>query len=423
MSAADEFLEGVDARGYRKAQADLDKRLPVGVQLKDGQGFVTVEVEDVPRDDSYDWILDHHPAVDRDTHEIDESVPVEIGSWQMGYTVGSGDNREARAHDLHRFKAKVRVRRPGVRLSRSYTEDLCKMVRKRKAVEPVEAAGPWLVVSLADLQLGKGDFGGTPVTLERVGNALDSIAAMVKRLKPAGVAIVDLGDLCEQVSCFYDSQTHTVDLNLTQQIEVATDVMLSAVEAVLKWTARVLVGAVPSNHGEFRVGKATVATDRARDNIDLVIAHNVSRVVAANPERYGHVEVWTPPLTGGDPYVLTLDLDGVMVGFTHGHQVKQMGKGRMAGLEQWWHNHQWTDRKRPKGENLPTIADCDIVVTGHGHTLMISEQTGKLLIQSPAAETGSEYYTTSTGGRSSAGVLTFQVSDRWAMLANHFEMV
>ena len=278
-------------------------------------------------------------------------------------------------------------------------------------------------MNIADLQLGKADFGGTPVTLERVGNAFDLLRAMVKDVRPAGVAMVELGDICEQVSCFYDSQTYTVDLNLTEQIETADNVMLEGVHSVFEYAPRVLVGAVPSNHGEFRVAKGTTATDRARDNIDLVIANNLAKIMAANPDRYGHVEVWKPPTQGGDPYVLTLDLDGVMVGWTHGHQVKAMGKGRMAGLEQWWHNHQWSDRKRPRGENLPTVADCDILNTGHGHTFLVSEQTGKLLIQSPAGETGSEYFSTSTGNRSSAGVLTYQVSDRWPLLANHFEIL
>lgn len=399
-------------RGKRKAQGELNKRLPVGALLTDGEGYLTVESTEQNSTD-YDWVLNHHPMVSPETHEVDERYPVEIGSWQNYDGV-----------DLFRYKIKVRLKREGERLSSAHIEDLAKMVRKRKPLAPKESTGnPWLVLNLADFQLGKGEMGGTPVVLERVAASFDRIAQIVKKTRPQGVAIVDLGDICEQVSCFYDQQTYTVDLNLTEQIDLATDLMLTAVEIVAPHTPKVLVGAVPSNHGEFRVGKATVATDKARDNIDLVIANNLSRILAANPERYEHVDVWVPPKEGGDPFVLTLDLDGVMVGFTHGHQVKVMGKGRMAGLEQWWHNHQWTDRKRPQGENLPTVADVDILVCGHGHTLMISEQTGKLLIQAPASESGSEYFTTSTGNRSSAGILTFQVSDEWPMLANHFEVV
>ncbi len=419
MSILDNPPPPEPSRGHRKARADLDKRMPVGAKLVGGEGDITLEIEEAPRGTGWDWILKHHPAVSPETHEIDETVPVEVGSWEMGYVTDG----EANAKTLYRYKAKVRLRKPGERLTRPHLDELVKTVRRRKAIAPPENTGPWLVVSLADWQVGKADFGGTPVLIERLTKTFDDLRAKVRRLKPAGVTLVDLGDICEQVSCFYDSQTYTVDLNLTEQIEVATELFIAAVEAVADLTPRVLVGAVPSNHGEFRVAKGTVVTDRARDNIDLVIANNMARVFAANPDRYGHVEVWTPPKDGGDPYVLTLDMDGIIVGFSHGHQVKAMGKGRMAGLEQWWQNHQWSDRKRPRGDSLPTIADADIVVLGHGHTLLVSEQTGKLLIQAPAAESGSEYFSTSTGNRSSSGTLTFQVSEQWPLLANNFEIL
>ena len=413
------------ARGNRRRQVELDERMPLGVRLDGDVGEITVELEDQPADNGqWDWILDHHPAVSRETHEVDERYPVEIGSWEMGYTRGSAENREADSKTLYRYKVKVRTRRPGDRLTSDTIADLTKLVRRRRAVTPLETdSGVWLVACLSDLQLGKGDFGGTPATLERVAHSLDQLRAMVRKHKPAGVAIVNLGDLVENIACFYPDQTHTVDLNLTEQIAAAIEVMLAAVDGVIDLVPRVLVGSVPSNHGELRTFKGNAPTDKARDNIDLIIANTLATVFAAAPDRYGHVEVWTPPTDGGDPFVLTLDLAGVMVGFAHGHQVRAMGKGRMAALEQWWQNHQWSDRKRPRGETLPTIADADIVVMGHGHTLLISEQTGRLLIQCPASEGGSESFTTGTGIRSSAGVLTFLVGEQWPLLADSFRIV
>lgn len=423
MTSVDDINAAIDkhdsTRGHRKAKAALDKRMPLGVKLDGEDSHVTVDLVELPRDDSWDAILEKNPYVDPLTHEVDPFRGAEITSWDVSSMV----NGVWKTTTNHRCKVPVRLRAPGERLTEAKVAELSKLIRKRKAVEAPTDGSDWLVVCLADLQLGKDNYGGTPATVERVNMSLDKMRKLARTTKPAGICIADLGDICEQVSCFYDSQTYSIDLNLTEQIELAIEIVMAAIDGVLEYAPRIIFGAVPSNHGEFRVGKGQVSTDRARDNVDLVIANSIARIMSANVERYGHVEVWTPPTEGGDPYVLTLDLDGVMVGFTHGHQVASQGNGRMGKLEQWWKNHQWSDRKRIEGEDLPTAADCDILVTGHGHTFMASEQTGKLLIQCPAAESGSEYFTTSSGKRSSAGVLSFMVSDRWPMLANHWDVL
>ncbi len=416
MTLAEDIAATEDRRGQRKEREKLDARLPVGVELTGDEGWITADLGDLPTEQTeaaWRVILEHNPYVSPETHEVDLTRnTAEITTWSSGESIN------------HRCRVPVRLKAPGERLAAAKVAELTKLARKRKPITTRPAdTGEWLVVCLADFQIGKADYGGTPATVERLNAVMAELRAKVRKMKPAGVCMVDLGDICEQVSCFYDSQTYTVDLNLTEQIDLAIELMLAFVESVADLVPSVVIGAVPSNHGEFRVAKGQVVTDRARDNIDLVLANSVKRIMSANADRYGHVSVWTPPTEGADPYVLTLDLDGVVVGFTHGHQVAARGPGRMGKLEQYWMNHQWSDRKRPRGESLPTVADADILVCGHGHTLLISEQTGKLLIQAPAAESGSEWYTTSTGGRSTAGVLVFAVSEAWPLLANRFEVL
>lgn len=404
-------------RGTRKQQAMLDKRMPLGLQLNGDEGHITIDIEG-PVPDAWGQILETNPYVSPETHEVDPLRGAEITSWDVSAVIDG----EWVPHTNHRCKVPVRLRRPGQRLTQNKVDELTRLIRRRTSKPtPPATQNPWLVVCLADLQLGKGDYGGTEACLQRVRESFATIRQMVLKQKPAGVCIVDLGDLIEQVSCFYDDQAHTVDLDLTAQIDLAIETILAGIEAVYDLTPQVIYGAVPSNHGEFRVGKATTVTDKARDNADLVIANAIARILAANPDRYGHCHVWTPPRTGGDPYVLTLDLDGVMLAFTHGHQIAA-GKGRMQKVDQWWQNHQWSDRQRLDTQTEPTAADADILVCGHGHVLLMSQATGKLAIQCPAAEDGSEWYTTTQGGRSSAGVLTFNVSDQWALLANHFQI-
>lgn len=163
-------------------------------------------------------------------------------------------------------------------------------------------------------------------------------------------------------------------------------------------------------------------TDKARDNVDLVIADSMARVIRANPDRYGHVSVWTPPKAGGDPFLLTLDLGGVMNGFAHGHQISAKGPGRIAKIENWWQKTRWSDGQRLEGQNMPTAADCDVLTMAHGHTFQMSQATGRMAIQTPAAEDGSEYFETTHGSRASAGVLTYRVSRKWPMHVNFWEV-
>lgn len=248
------------ARGDRRERERMDKRMPVGLALTDGEGWLTIETdEQVPigsgaETGAWDWMLDHHPAVTRDTHEIDDRYPVEIGSWQIGFTVGTGDNRTADAKDLFRYKAKVRLRRPGIRLTDEKVAELIRSVRRRKPPKLPEhdPNGEWLVLCLSDLQLGKSDFGGTESALDRVARTLDRVVAMIRERPVDGVVIIDMGDITEGTACFYDNQSFSIELNLTQQIDVGTEVMFLAMERLLALVPQMILGFVPSNHGSAR---------------------------------------------------------------------------------------------------------------------------------------------------------------------------
>ena len=439
--ADDKLAAELAARGERKAKQKLDKRMPLGVKLNaDGTGSITGDVtaENAPDlDDAEAWafILDDYPGISPVTHEVDERYPIEISAHEGMFSKFVDPDAEAKQKTaekvrMFRYKAKIRRRRKGERLPETKIKELCALVRKRKPLKATTTTGGdgWFVAALADFQLGCGDYGGTPKIVERVLASLEQIEAKLKASNPDGILLVDMGDIVEQVACFYPGQEHTIDLNLTEQIDLAIELVLKFIDVAIKYAPRVIFGAVPSNHGTMRVSKGTVSTDEWRDNIDLIIANAVRRIMDANPERYGHVEVWTPPLLDGDAGVLTLALpvdggDPVMMGMAHGHQVKTMGKQRMPAIEQWWKNHQWTDGKRHDDHLLPTAADADILLFGHGHTLILSEQTGRLAIQCPSSDNGSEYFTMGTGGRASAGMLTFWVDRSRPTFAGAFDIV
>ena len=96
---------------------------------------------------------------------------------------------------------------------------------------------------------------------------------------------------------------------------------------------------------------------------------------------------------------MALDIEGVVVAFTHGHTARKSGHAA-AVLEDWW---------RGQAMGRQTVADADILVAGHRHHLVISEATGRTFLQCPAMDPGSDWYTSSTGNHSPSGMLTFCV--------------
>lgn len=300
-----------------------------------------------------------------------------------------------RSQRLRRYKAKFRQR--AQRGDRVDVDALCRMVEKRKArkVHTIDTAERALVVVCSDWQVGKGEGDGTEGTVGRICASLDRLMAHLRNLRRIGrgvdaVYLVGLGDLVEQCSGHYASQTYTTDLNRREQMRVVRRLLLQFVDALCAVYPVVLTG-VAGNHGENRngAGKAYTTPD---DNDDLAVIEQVAEVLAANPERYGHVSTFLPTELS-----MCLDIAGVPIGFCHGHQAGNSGSPG-AKLEKWW-----------SGQIVggQAVADARILVTGHYHHLLLSESTGRTHMQAPAMDPGSAWFTNSTGQSSPAGMLTF----------------
>lgn len=300
---------------------------------------------------------------------------------------------------LRSYSVAIRQRR-----SQADTADvdaLCKAALKRRppkvqpvAVDETERA---LVVCAADWQLGKGEADGSAGTVDRIVVAADRVIRRLRELKRLGrpvdvVYVVGLGDLIEGCSEFYASQTFTVDLNRRDQVKVVRRLILQLVDRLVDYGVRVVLTGVPGNHGENRKdGKAF--TDFL-DNDDLAVIEQVGEIMGAHPARYGDVATFLP-----DDLSMTLDVCGVRVGFAHGHQIR--GGGHAAKrVEEWW-------SKQIVG-NQPT-ATAQILVTGHLHHFVCSEALGRTVLQCPAMDPGSFWYTATSGQSSPAGMLTFAV--------------
>lgn len=388
---ADELLSVPEPpkRGLRRPEHPKGWEPGVTYDPASGSGSITVQSDDEPDPAIWDHLIADW-GLDPERCAI---VPgsVQIRAWDAN--VGDGNIRR-----LKYYRATIEARRPAE--SRADVEALCAQVMKRKPRKPVTVDDPRaMVVSLSDWQVGKGDGDGSAGTVERLLEARDRLVERLKLLRrinrPVGTLyLVGLGDIVEGCSQHYASQTFTADLDRAQQNRLARRLILQYVDAVVDLVPRIVLGAVPGNHGENRqAGKAF--TNVATDNDDLTVFETVGEIMAANPDRYSHVSVML-----AQDYTMALDIDGVVVAFTHGHTARKSGHAA-AVLEDWW---------RGQAMGRQTVADADILVAGHRHHFVCSEATGRTFLQCPAMDPGSEWFTAATGQHSPSGMLTFCVS-------------
>jgi len=281
--------------------------------------------------------------------------------------------------------------------------DVTELIAEVKKWKPskhahVDECGRALVVLLSDWQLGKvepiGD--GPEATVGRIMRALDGLVRHIKDLKKIGrpvdtIYLVGLGDIVEQCSGFYSMQTSSVSLDRREQMRLGRRLVLKFVDTLLPLGTRIVLAAVPGNHGENRQnGKAYTSWT---DNDDLAIFEQVSEILAANCERYERVSV---PLGAiADNLTLTLEVAGIPVAFAHGHQFSGSG-GSQAVMERWW---------RDQVMGRQPVADAELLFAGHKHHFVASESTGRTVFQCPAMDGGSYWFTAQTGNQSPAGML------------------
>jgi len=194
-------------------------------------------------------------------------------------------------------------------------------------------------------------------------------------------------------------QAHQTDLDRREQMRLARRLILRFVDLLVGAGYKVVLGAVPGNHGENR-NSAGKAYTTWTDNDDLAVFDGVAEVCAANPDRYSGVSV---PLGAiAENLTMTLDIEGVAVGFAHGHQFGRGAGGSVSKIENWL-----------KGQALgrQSIGDADILFSGHYHHFVCSESSGRTVFQSPASDGGSYWFTANTGANSPAGLLTLLIGE------------
>lgn len=297
---------------------------------------------------------------------------------------------------------KGRVVRKGAK-ERADIDHLIQEIRKHKPRErkPLIEGSASLVVVAADWQVGKKDGDGLKGLVGRWLQAIDDVEARYKELKKMGrpiesITVLCLGDLVEGCDGHYDIQTFTVEVDRRDQVKIARRLLRDALIRWSKFAPEITVAAIGGNHGENRKnGKAFTTLN---DNDDVALVESVAEIFQANPEAYGHIKFAIPT----DSLSLTVEAGTKIIGITHGH-LARAGAGVEVKLRRWIAD-------QTLGRNK--IGDCDILVTGHYHSLKMADWGGVKWLQAPALDGGSVWWSQSTGETADVGVLTFVVSER-----------
>jgi len=389
----------MSADDFLKVQRDiLDAAVPRRTHPKGwepgvdtAKGTLTVQGGDTPPSD---WsTIIRELGLDPAQWTVDESQPVQVRTWD------SGDKR------MFYYRATVL---PASAASASLDVDaLIREVKKRKPQPPRDVLEERaLVVCLADWQAGKRDHGGVEALIERLILLRDAVPARVRELQRVGrpvshLYVVGMGDMIEACDGHYPQQTFSVELDRRQQVKVVRRMLVTLLSEWAKLPCRIVVGAVPGNHGEHRKGGKSFTT--FEDNDDLAIFEQVGEILAA-AEGYDHVAFVIPD---GD-MTITLDICGTVVAFAHGHQANGSGLP-LAKLRTWW---------KGKMAAMHPVGDASVLVFGHYHHLQVLQDGPRTIMGCPSNDGGSRWFEEQGGPTTACGTLTF-VCDRdgWRDLA------
>lgn len=250
--------------------------------------------------------------------------------------------------------------------------------------------GSVLYVAIADAQIGKPDGGGTPATIRRVKTALQEVLHRIRAETATGrvdtIIVGNLGDFIEGAVSQHGRLAH--DVGVAQQIEISQSLLFEAVAALAPFCDRLVVGTVPSNHGETRRDRAISALD----NFDITIAKAAEMAINGRPG-YEHVEFAYP------------DEDEVYVVIGHAYGRIGLAHGHVGASNPDRFRDQYVQRARSSA-NHP-LSSCRVISSGHFHHGRW-EDTGHGWdwVQAPALESGSNWFRQAFSKDAKKGILT-----------------
>ncbi|HKY58365.1 MAG TPA: metallophosphoesterase [Aeromicrobium sp.] len=323
-----------------------------------------------------------------DPAEVEVLEPVQVRGWD-----GLGRLEDGTTGIIRQHYYRLTVRR---RVLKRDIDDLIKAAKRRStSATPSPVTDRAFLVALGDLQLGKVDGDGVEGTVTRfLEKTTTAVARYRKIAKGAPIYLIHLGDCIEGFQSQGGANAWRTTLTTTEQVRLYRRLIIEQVKAFAGLGVPLTVVGIPGNHDEAHRPLHTYGDSWA---IDAMAAVKDALDLAGN---YEHVNVLCP---ARDELTLTLDMAGTIVGMAHGHQ------WRTGQATTWW-------AKQAHGRQ--PIGDADLLLSAHLHHLRI-EQTGsdKTWIQTPALESGSQWWKHATGEWGQPGIVTAVVGGgSWSSL-------
>jgi hypothetical protein len=296
------------------------------------------------------------------------------------------------------WRYRFAVERSGAQM---HVEDVAAIIaeamrRKRKPRERPENIERTLNVVYADPQAGKvALLGGTKQLAGRIATSFELLDDHLADLKllgraPTSATWWDGGDCIEGFNNV-KAQAQTNDLWITQQVRAHRRFTFHGLDWLAQRFNAVDALTAGSNHPQVRDGKDPVSVPEDDWGIDILAS--VQDGFSYNPDAYGHVRF-------GYPHQLRDSLchisGGLPIGLAHGHQFKGSND---SAVRRWWADQTFGEQ--------PT-ADARVLISGHFHHFAAREMgAGRLWVQAPTLDNGSDWFTRIAGEVSVPGLLVF----------------
>lgn len=348
-----------------------------GIEWDGNTGHVTVATSgEQPDRSKINGVLETSPFLDTDEVQVD---------WGAKPRVSIHHNE---AGELVQAWYKLPlVRKP----ERSFeVEELLEGVYARPNIFHENANG-WRTIMFSDTHIGKSeqDGGGSDTLIHRW---KQSLTRALKDGAFDGINLVFGGDLIEGYVSQNGKNIGGCDLTLSEQIRVASHLVMETIQQCSQAANRVVVATVPGNHGE---------TTRV-SNVSMTDSHDIQIVNAAQQAiqlaGLGNKVTFYYPTEGtGDVTYKAGDNTFTVV---HGHK---FSGGAVKGAENWWSGQITNDRP---------AAASEVLLYGHFHGFKAWSYTSRRwILSAPALETQSTWFANSSGASSTPGALVFDMRD------------
>ena len=309
-----------------------------------------------------------------------DGTTVEVRAWDGN--VGNGELKR-----FYYFKARIKRRRlesAGVNL-----DDLVAAAKKAKPVKLIEndKNERTYFIQITDLQAGQADGDGMEGMVARAlqipALVKDDVASLRKAGKPVSSIFVPItGDLVEGISGWYEMQTFSVTLDRRDQVKLVRRLVSEILMEIASIGLPVHVAVVPGNHGENRQnGKAYTTLG---DNDDVAVIEQIAEAFSMT-DKFNHVTFSFP---AKERLSLTVEVQGHVIGLTHGHIARAAGNPA-AKILNWF---------KSMAATRDPLGDAVILFVGHYHHLIVQSLIGDTyLVMGGALCDASAWFSQSAG--------------------------